>query len=68
MKARITIHDNATFTLRHRAVCDDDNYRSPWFANVEDAYRAANAHRQQPGNETHIMHIITEQTLKTRFE
>lgn len=66
MAKNFTLHENALISIRYRAVCMDDNWRSGWFADIAAAREAATKHRTE--NETHIIRIITEQTMDTLFE
>lgn len=50
--------------VRYRAVCNDDTFKGPWRLNEEDAYRDARVHREEPGNELHLLKVIMEQTTK----
>jgi hypothetical protein len=59
--------EHTTFKFRHRAVCEDDNFRSSWFDDISEAQQAAQNHRQQAGNEDHVIRIVTEQTISTLF-
>lgn len=56
------------FTIRHRAVCQDDKFKGEWHDNVESAKRDAISHRKQSGNQNHVIQIITQQTLTVNFK
>lgn len=66
MAKTIFKNEMASHSLRHRAKCEDDSFKSPWRANIEDAYADANKHRQQGG--LHRINIITEQSISMKFE
>jgi hypothetical protein len=61
-------NEMASHTLRHRAVCEDDTYKGNWRTSIEDAYKDAELHMSIPGNESHNVRIITEQTLNMRYQ
>lgn len=54
---------NATgrITVRHRAVCDEGDYRGNWHSDASSAEADALRHTGKPGNETHRVWIETEQ-------
>ncbi|PSL02225.1 hypothetical protein [Cecembia rubra] len=58
----------ASFSIRYRAICEDDSFKGPWRSHLEEAYQDARVHRQKAGNETHIIRILTEQTMSLTFE
>ena len=60
-------NEHASFTFRHRAICEDDNFKSPWVGDIELARQAALAHWDIPGNETHTVRVVTEQTISMVF-
>ncbi|MFN4976103.1 MAG: hypothetical protein ACK5GV_12725 [Bacteroidota bacterium] len=67
--AKSTIsNEMASLSIRYRAICEDDTFKGPWRSNLDEAYRDAREHRQKAGNETHIIRILTEQTMSLRFE
>jgi hypothetical protein len=51
------------FNIRHRVVCDNDNFKGPWHDNENDCYPDAKKHRNKPGNENHVLRIVAEQTV-----
>jgi len=59
---------DAVFQLQYRAVCENDNFEGPWQTAIEIAKRDANNHQQQPGNEDHVLRIVTNQTSSMRFQ
>lgn len=65
MATKIYSNEMASHSLRHRAVCNDCNYKGPWRENINDAYQDANQHMAV--NPNHSMEIITEQTLRMKF-
>lgn len=62
-------HENrdAAFTIKHRAVCDDDNYKGKWRSDIEVAKEDARGHRAEPGNQDHVIRIVTQQSLSMTF-
>jgi hypothetical protein len=48
--------------IRFRAVCDDDTFKGKWRDTKPEARADAKAHRDQSGNEDHVIRIVTEQT------
>ena len=68
MKKFLLEDDKAHFTLRHRAVCDNGDFRGQWRDRENDAEDDAEAHSEKPGKGDHIVRIITEQTLTKLFE
>lgn len=67
MARKIKITDHSFLTLRYRAVCSDDNFRSSWTEDINTALQAAREHRAVQGNEDHIIKIVTEQTFSMVF-
>lgn len=55
-------------SLIHRAICENDSFSGPWRINIEDAYADEKLHRNEPGNELHIIKIMTEQTSSLKFD
>lgn len=53
--------------IRHRAICEDDTFKGKWRKNIIEADEDAEKHTQMPGNERHIVRIITEQTASVKF-
>ena len=61
-------NDHADFSIQHRAICEDDSFRGPWRDNIDAAKLDARNHRLQPGNQDHVIRIITQQTLSMTFK
>ena len=59
-------HD-AEFTIKHRAICEDDSFKGKWRDNIDAAKADAANHRSQPDNQDHVIKIITQQNLIMRF-
>ena len=53
---------NVTTDVLHRAVCRDDTFKGPWEDEVNEAYADGRRHRARPGNEDHVVVIVTRQT------
>jgi hypothetical protein len=56
----------ATLSLRHRAICEEGDYKGQWRDNVSDAYGDASSH--QNGHRDHEISVVTEQTVKMKFD
>ena len=54
-------------TMRHRAYCEDDNWKARyWQSDINEAWDDANKHLNEPGNSDHVVDVITEQKTITR--
>ncbi|HVI45392.1 MAG TPA: hypothetical protein VM802_10995 [Chitinophaga sp.] len=51
----------AEFSIRHRAICEDGDFKGPWRANIDQAYDDADRHQQEHND--HIVRVVTEQSL-----
>lgn len=60
-------NEHAEFTIKSRAVCEDDSFQGPWRDSIAAAKADAANHRSEPGNEDHVIRIITQQTLSMRL-
>ena len=62
-------NEMASFTIRHRAICKTRTckYKGDWQNIADKAYEDADRHMQEPGKETHIVDILTEQSTRIRF-
>lgn len=60
-------NEMASLLIKHRAVCMTCNYRGKWRYNPDEAYEDAERHRQKPGNERHILDVLTQQTTRLRL-
>lgn len=60
-------NDHADFTIKHRAICEDDNFKGSWRDTIDAAKADAANHRSQPGNTNHVIKIITQQTLSMSY-
>jgi hypothetical protein len=60
-------NEDSHFTLRHRAICNTCSFNGPWRNREYDAEVDADTHAVKPGNEDHIVKIVTEQTLTKPF-
>jgi len=58
---------HATFSIQFRAICEDDSFKGPWHDNINDAKVDASNHRRMPGNNDHVIDIITNQTLSMTY-
>lgn len=61
-------HENklASFTIRHRALCDEGDFKGKWRTDLEDAkIDALNHQEDHPG---HVVRIVTEQKTSMVFE
>ena len=68
MAQKVIQNEMATLSLRHRAICEDDRYRGRWRKEIEQAYQDAENHKKKPGNENHIMRIISEQRISMIYK
>ena len=50
--------------IQSRAVCKTCDYVGAWHEKPDDAKRDAINHWKEPGNEYHIVDILTQQTMK----
>lgn len=66
-KASIS-NKQAEYTVKHRAVCEDDSFKGSWRDSVTEAKRDAAKHRSETGNQFHVIKIITQQTLYMVYE
>ena len=57
---------STTMEIRHRAVCEERDFRGDWFENIQDAEKQAEDHQLTPGKERHIVFIETEFKQKTK--
>ena len=53
----------AEFSIQHRALCEEDNFKGPWRDTVDAAKKDARTHRSEPGNRDHVIRIITQQSV-----
>jgi len=54
-------------TIRHRAYCEDDNWKCRyWRSDINEAWADAEKHLNKSGNSDHIVDVITEQKTRTR--
>lgn len=67
MAKQVLSNENAEFTIQHRAVCEDDNFRGSWRAEISLARQDARDHRSESGNQDHVIRIVTQQTLSMTF-
>lgn len=67
MAKQILTNEHAEFTIQHRAVCEDDNFRGPWRMDIAQARQDAREHRAIPGHQLHVIRIVTQQTLSMTF-
>jgi hypothetical protein len=58
----------ASVSVRHRALCEEGDYKGPWRATADEAFGDARGHRSKPGNEAHSIRIESEQRVSLRFE
>ena len=57
-----------SLSLKHRALCEEGDYRGRWRASVEQAFDDARRHRADAGNETHVIRIESVQSVTFTFE
>ena len=62
----IHVNDNAALSLRHRAVCNEGDYKGPWRADIDDAFNDASNHMDT--KPSHKVQIVTEQTMMMEFQ
>jgi len=55
-------NEATTREVKHRAVCEDDRFRGPWRDTRAEAIEDAANHRNKPGNQDHVINIISQQT------
>jgi hypothetical protein len=67
MAKQTLTNEHTEFTIQHRAVCEDDNFRGSWRSDISQARQDARNHRSMPGNENHVIRIVTQQTLSMTF-
>jgi hypothetical protein len=59
-------NEMASYSVRHRAICESNAYKGPWRKNVDQAVDDAMKHMWQ-GSATLNMRIVTEQTISMKF-
>ena len=67
MAEQLIRNEMAQFSVKYRAVCEDDSYKGEWRSNVDEAYADASNHRKIPGNENHVIDIVAKQSIKMRY-
>ena len=67
MTKQTLTNEHTEFTIQHRAVCEDDNFRGSWHSDISQARQDARTHRNIEGNENHVIRIVTRQTLSVTF-
>ena len=67
MAKQILTNQHTEFTIQHRVVCEDDNFRGSWHSEIGQARLDARTHRNIQGNENHVIRIVTRQTLSVNF-
>lgn len=56
-------NEKASFSVKYRAKCEDDNFSGPWRSRLEVAREDARNHRSKSGNRLHNVWILTRQEI-----